>query len=145
VPFVPSIYYSVVWRHIARVRAGQDDAAEFADARSRLERDVWGGLDILRPLRRDDWRQRIAWPGQIAALFTGDATPEIVRRAAEAAPGAYERGQRLCEADFYVAEYQLLKGATEEGRTLLQSAVAGCPAWTATAGFAKSELARLGS
>jgi tetratricopeptide (TPR) repeat protein len=145
VPYVPAIYQAVVWRHIARVRASQDDAAELADAKSRLGKDVWGSLDILAPLRRDDWRQRIAWPGQIAMLFVGEVTPEIVRRTAEAAPGGYERGQRICEADFYIAEFHLLNGATDEARTLLRSAAAGCPAWGAAAGFAKSELKRLGS
>jgi hypothetical protein len=68
-----------------------------------------------------------------------------VRRAAESAPGAYELALRQCEVDFYVAEFHLLNGATDEARTLLQSAATGCPAWTGTAGFAKSELKRLGS
>jgi tetratricopeptide (TPR) repeat protein len=144
VPFVPSIYHAVVWRHIARVRAGQDDAAELAEAKSRLEFDIWTGRNPV-VVALVDWRQRIAWPGQIAALFVGDATPDAVRSAAEAAPSAYDLALRRCEADFYVAEYRLLKGETEEARKLLQSAVAGCPAWAATAALAKSELARLGS
>ena len=142
VPFVPAIYQAVVWRHIGRVRAGQDDTTELAEAKSRLEFDVWTGRSLLPPA---NWRERIVWPGQIAALFVGDGTPEMVRRAAEAAPGAYELALRQCDADFYIAEFHLLKGAIDEARTLLQSAATVCPAWTGTAGLAKSELKRLGS
>jgi tetratricopeptide (TPR) repeat protein len=146
VPFVPSIYYLMIWRHIARVRGGQDDAAELADTRSRLNYpDFWrDARRILAPPERTDWR-RVTWPDHIVALIAGEATPEIVRQAAEAAPGAYERRQRICEADFYLAEYHLLKGATDDGRKLLQEAAAGCPEWMPEAGFAKLELKRDGS
>jgi tetratricopeptide (TPR) repeat protein len=141
VPFIPSIYRAVVWRHIARVRAGQDDAAELAEAKSQLEIDVWTGRNPV-VLALTDWRQRIAWPGQIAALFVGDATPETVRSAAEAAPSPTELALRRCEADFYLAEHDLLNGKTDDARTLLRSAATGCPAWAPTAAFARSELQR---
>ena len=66
-----------------------------------------------------------------------------MRRAAEVTPGPLERSWRLCTADFYLAEYQLLKGARADAVALLRSATAGCPAGAPEASFAKAELTRL--
>jgi tetratricopeptide (TPR) repeat protein len=142
VPFFPSMYSFVLWRHLARLHAAQPDA-EFEPDGRKLGVDLWQDTDFAAPPVRTDWRRRVSWPGPILALFAGKATPETVRRAAEAAPGAYERRRRICEADFYLAEYQLAKGAGGDARKLLQSAVDGCPAGVPEATFAKAELQRL--
>jgi len=76
-------------------------------------------------------------------MFVGKATPDDIRRAAENTPGTYERRLRVCEADFYTAEFGLAKGARDDARRLLQSAVAGCPTGAPEATFAKAELQRL--
>jgi lipoprotein NlpI len=55
------------------------------------------------------------------------------------------RAKRLCDADFYLGEYQPEKGAADEARKLFQAAVAGCPASAREAAFARSELKRLGA
>jgi lipoprotein NlpI len=55
----------------------------------------------------------------------------------------FDSRRRLCDVDFYLAEYALEKGSSEEGRKLLQAAADGCPATALEYGFAKAELKRL--
>ena len=61
------------------------------------------------------------WPGAIFALYHGRTTPEAVRAAAERESDPVLRARRICDADFYLGEYQLEKGAADEARRLLQS------------------------
>jgi tetratricopeptide (TPR) repeat protein len=143
VPFKPSVYYGIIWRHIARLRAQQDDATEFQKVTQRLEMELWREARRGPPLLLSDQATRANWPGEILALFTGRTTPELVRRAAEAAPGVYARRLRLCESDFYIAEHHLTKNERAEARTLLQAVVETCPVGVPETAFAKSELARL--
>jgi tetratricopeptide (TPR) repeat protein len=143
VPFRPSIYYAIIWRHLARLHAGQDDAEEFAKATQRLEMELWREAGRGPPIFVDDRVIRAHWPGEVLALFAGRTTPEQVRRAAETAQGAHARRLRLCEADFYIAEYNLAKSKRAEALILLQAVADGCPAGAPEAAFAKAALARL--
>jgi lipoprotein NlpI len=85
------------------------------------------------------------WPGAIFALYLGKSTPEAVRAAAERETDPALRAKRTCDADFYLGEYQLEKGAADEARRLFQSAADGCPASAREAAFARFELNRLGA
>jgi tetratricopeptide (TPR) repeat protein len=144
VPFYPTIYWLVIWRQIARTHATPPDAPVKADA-PELGINRWENMDIAGVPVRTPLRRRLSWPLPIWLMFIGKATPDEVRRAAENVPGAYERRLRVCEADFYTAEYDLAKGARDEARRLLQSAVDGCPAAAPEATFAKAELKRVTS
>ena len=104
--------------------AGQDDHAEFAGNAERLQADKW--------------------PAPVVAFYLGRIDVGALR--AVAAEGD-EKTQRLqaCHADFYLGVYALEKGPADEARKLLQAAADGCPASAPEAGFAKSELGRIGS
>jgi tetratricopeptide (TPR) repeat protein len=142
VPYYPAIYWFVLWRQIARVHAATADAPAKTDA-SELGLVNWDNVDITGVPVRTPLRRRVSWPLPVWLMFVGKATPDDVRRAAENAPGTYERRVRVCEADFYSAEFGLAKGARDDARRLLQSAIAGCPTGTPEATFAKAALQRL--
>jgi tetratricopeptide (TPR) repeat protein len=147
--FIPDGLYLLVWNHIARVRAGQDDTKELADRMEELRQPVWRELFNEKPMDNvtaESQRKSLApWPGVIFALILGKTTPEAVRAAAEREADPGLRQKKLCDADFYLAEYQLEKGAPDEARKLLQAAADGCPASARESWFAKSELKRIKS
>jgi tetratricopeptide (TPR) repeat protein len=142
--FVPDGIYLLLWNHIARVRAGQNDAQELADHLDKLQAPIWRKLFPATNVNAEAERRALApWPGAIFALLLGKSTPEAVRAAAEQETDPARRAKRLCDADFYLAEYQWEKGAIDEARRLFQAAAAGCPASAREAGFAKAELQRV--
>jgi tetratricopeptide (TPR) repeat protein len=147
--FIPDGLYLLVWTHIARVRAGQDDTKELADHMEELSQPVWRELFSQKPMDNitaEVERKALApWPGVIFALFLGKTTPEAVYAAAEGETDPGLRQKKLCDADFYLAEYQLEKGATDEARKLLQLAAGSCPASARESWFAKFELKRIKS
>lgn len=142
VPFYPTIYWLVIWRQLARMHAASPDAPVSSSV-PELSANRWQNVDITGVPVRTPLRRRLSWPLPIWLMFIGKATPEVVRRAAGTAPGAYERRLRLCEADFYAAELDLAKGTGDEAHKLLQAAVDGCPTAAPEATFAKAELQRL--
>jgi lipoprotein NlpI len=99
----PSSAYYPVWLHLARLRAGQRDADEFAANAARIDRSSW------------------PWP--IVALFLGSGNPDEIRKAVAASEPASVRAGRSCAADFY----QSARGAQADARELFQSAVDHCP------------------
>jgi tetratricopeptide (TPR) repeat protein len=142
VPYYPAIYWFVLWRQVVRAQAATAEAPAKINAEEFGYVD-WGKVDIASVPARTPARRRVAWPLPIWLMLIGKTTPDLVHRAAENAPGAYERRLRLCEADFYTAEFDLAKGAGDEARRLLQSAVEGCPIGAPEATFAKAALQRL--
>jgi len=142
VPYYPAYYWFVLWRQIARVRVATADAPAKTDA-SEFGFVDWQKVDIAGVPVRTPLRRRVDWPLPIWLMFIGKTTPDVVWRAAETAPGAYKRRLRVCAADFYTAEYVLAKGARDDARRLLQSAIDGCPTAAPEATFAKAELQRL--
>jgi tetratricopeptide (TPR) repeat protein len=142
VPFYPTIYWLVIWRHIARIHAAPANAPVRADA-PELGSDGWENADVAGVPVRTPLRRRATWPLPVWLMFVGKTTPDVVRSVAEATPGVYERRLRLCEVDFYAAEFDLAKGTRDDARRLLQAAIDGCPTGAAEATFAKAELRRL--
>ena len=53
-----------------------------------------------------------------------------------------QRGQ-ICDAHFYIAEYDLLRGLRDDASRELQSSVDSCPATTLEYRAAKADLKRL--
>ena len=101
VKFKPSTSFQVLWLHIARVRAGQDDKDE---------------------INRSLWKLPIDWPWRIVAFYAGLGTPETAMDAGQSGATDIERQSRSCDANFYVGVYQIEKGALAEARELLEAA-----------------------
>jgi tetratricopeptide (TPR) repeat protein len=118
----PRDAYSVIWLHIARLRAGQQDGDELASH--------------AKPLDHTKW----PWP--VVALFLGALNSDAVLAAAAESDQA-TRNDESCEADFYVGVYQAEKGAVVEARRLLQSAAEKCPHGFIEQAAAGFELKRL--
>jgi tetratricopeptide (TPR) repeat protein len=118
----PANPYALLWLHIARQRAGQDDKQEFE-----------ANAATLDPHR---------WPWPILALYLGTESADGVFAAAKAASPANSQ-TRLCDADVYVAADRLAHGDQREARRLFEAAVEDCSDRDRNRAFAIVELARL--
>jgi lipoprotein NlpI len=103
----PSNAYYVLWVHAARVLAEQKDADEL---RANAERVDPG-----------------PWPGIIIGLYLGSVTPEAALKTATEAQDETARTEQICEANFFVAIYQIGKSARSAAQRLFQSAADQCP------------------
>jgi lipoprotein NlpI len=118
VKLAPRFTKALIWLHIVRMRAGENDASEIANV-----------------LKVD----QTIWPGPIFGLFLGSVTPDAVRAAAQAA----DDPDQLCEADFYIGIYQGAKGDEDGARQSFQSAQNSCPHGSPENEAAGLELTRL--
>ena len=82
------------------------------------------------------------WPSPVVGLYLGSMTPEAVQKAAVHQDATRHRDQR-CEASFYIAQWQLLRGNRDAASTLLRDAVSGCPSAFMEHEGAVAELRRL--
>jgi lipoprotein NlpI len=121
----------VLWLHVSRARACQDDAEELARNAAKLDLNVWSGAAV--------------------AFYLGRLKPEEVK-AASADPNPFVKVQQGCEASFYLAEDALLRAKSDDAKRLFQEVLDGCAAYKANYvyfsnvyGAAKEELKRLGS
>lgn len=141
----------VLWQHIARLRAGEDDAQELAANLKLLEEPTMRNWLIYHMMESATDENVLAvtlrrWPGPLLAVYLGKLAPGELPAAAEnAGNNAEARRRRACEADFYGGVYLLSKGPRDVARKLLQSAADFCPAGAAEGGFAKAEIARIGT
>ena len=127
VRIAPSDPLGVLWLHIARARAGQDDLAEFR-----------ANIDKL---------DRKKWPGPVVEVLTGAMTMEAVGDVAMAS-GEKSRAEQVCDAQVYFGLLQLAAGDRQEAGKLFKAAVEDCPVGVAEAteiAVAKMELRRLGT
>ncbi len=83
------------------------------------------------------------WPAPVVALYLGKATPESALAAAKDANPKTQNDQ-LCEANFYVAEWYLLKDDRKAATPLLRDAAAHCPAYYIEGYDATAHLKQLG-
>ena len=120
----------VLWLHLSRARAGEDDAQELARMAAKV--------DVK------------SWAGPAVALFLGQMKPEEVRAAAADKNPALQR-QQGCEAAFYLGENALLHGRKDEARTQFQSVLEQCAMYKVNYvyfshvyGAAQTELKRMG-
>ncbi|PDT28158.1 rhomboid family intramembrane serine protease [Rhizobium sp. L9] len=109
--------YYRLWRFMARTRGGDLNAP--ADLRAAA-----GEID------------QAAWPYPIYRLFLHDLKPEeLTAKAADS--------NQICEATFYVGEWYLFAGATQEARRRFEIALASCPTTFIEYDGARGELSKL--
>ena len=66
-----------------------------------------------------------AWPAPVIRLFLGEASPDDTLKVAETT-GPTNKTTQICEADFYIGEYDLATGAKEQALRLLRLAHENC-------------------
>jgi tetratricopeptide (TPR) repeat protein len=84
-----------------------------------------------------------AWPGPIVKFMLGRSKQADVFSATSDAD-ADVQAAKLCDADFYIGEWQALKGNAREAKRLLGDAALACRSEWPETRAAKMELARLG-
>jgi lipoprotein NlpI len=114
--------YGVLWLHLARGEAQQDDGNEFRANAARLALNQW--------------------PAPIIAFYLDGITLPALRKIAKSgSPDAREA--QICETDFYLGAYRRLQGDRREAQRALKAALASCrPEWAEHDG-AEAELAWL--
>lgn len=108
--------YSMLFRYLARTRAG-DQAAEELEANA-------GRLKSKE------------WPYAVTELYRGKRSPQATIDAAETSDAR-------CEAQFYVGQWHLTKGDTAQAKQMLETAASICPADFIEASAATAELKQL--
>jgi lipoprotein NlpI len=108
--------YAMLFRYLARTRAGESAAAELEANLGRLETKEW--------------------PYAAAELYLG-------RRSPEATLDAVSDSDNQCEAQFYIGQWHVLNDRTAEARKKLQSAASTCPKTFIEYELAVAELKRL--
>lgn len=81
------------------------------------------------------------WPGPIVGLIAGSKTADEVFGAAREA----DTSLRMCEANFYVGEWQFVQQNIAEAKRLLEAATQSCLPLSAESNAAKIDLKRLPS
>jgi lipoprotein NlpI len=114
--------YTALWLYLTRKRAGieADELLEQGTA------DIRGG----------------GWPWPVVVLFLGRTDIDSVMAAATDRDAARQREQR-CEANFYVAQWYLLRNDRDRALPLLKEAQSGCPREFLEHEGAVAELRRL--
>jgi tetratricopeptide (TPR) repeat protein len=141
--FKPHIYQLIVWQHVARQRAGDDDRSEFQDSLRQLGAAL-KGADLLTGAvsAQNMTASRVEWPGPVIDLFLGLKTPEQLAAIATAATDAFTPARRKCDVDFY-SGLLALNTKSPEARAMLERAAANCPANALEGVAAKLELGRM--
>jgi lipoprotein NlpI len=116
----PSDPYRLLWRRLARLRAGVADE-DFAAKAAALG--------------------SAPWPGPMLALYAGTLDRARVLAMDTEVEGA-DRVERRCEIAFYVGEHALAQG-DPAGAALVREAAASCPVGFLERAAALGELARL--
>ena len=119
--FDPSVY-TALWLYLSRKRADIPGEATLAQ-----DAGTTGAGD---------------WPAPVVGLFLGKLTPEAVRQASVHPNASRQRTQR-CEANFYIGQWHLLRGAADAAIPLLREAATNCPNGYTEHEAALAELARL--
>lgn len=117
-------HYTALWLYLARKRSGGINAEEMLDSDTRQDR---GG-----------------WPAPVIVLYLGRTDVASVMAAATDRDPKQQLEQ-LCEANFYVAQWHLLRGERERALPLLKDAQGGCPRDFLEHEGAAAELRRLTS
>jgi lipoprotein NlpI len=114
--------YNALWLYLARERAGADGKTELEKSALNLKHE--GATE------------------KVVAVFLGRAAPGDVIEAVRSDPRRQK--QDICEAEFYIGEYFLLRGRKEEAGKLFKAAAERCPADFIEYSGARIELERLG-
>ena len=116
--------YTVVWLHVARMRQGQDDAAEFAANSARVD--------------------STSWPRPVIAFFAGKLTADqLVSGTANAEER--QRNDQRCGAEFFAGQAAMWTKQPAEARKRFEATRATCSKRYTEHAAAVAELARLGA
>ena len=116
--------YNVLWLSLARERANVPDTDDHS-----LKSNA-GRLDLAQ------------WPGPVVKYLMGEGTPESVNAAARQGDPA-RVVERVCDADFYIAEQDLAHGDLAAAKPLFRRAAEQCPFASFERMGATAELTRL--
>jgi tetratricopeptide (TPR) repeat protein len=116
----PSDTYAVIWLHLARARAGQNDRSELARNSA--------GID------------RSNWPGPLLDLHLGSVSREAISGAALSSGDVKARRNRACQIEFYLATWDLEQGARDQAQQHLRTAADVCPLGSVERLAAEAEL-----
>ncbi|HXJ03406.1 MAG TPA: hypothetical protein VNH44_19455 [Micropepsaceae bacterium] len=116
--------YNALWLSVARMKAGIADTGKVSLANNAMT------LNLGQ------------WPGPVVKFLMGEGKPELVAAAANEGDPA-KLSERVCDADFYVAEYDLAHDKAAEAKPLLQRAAEKCPFASFERMGATAELMRL--
>ncbi len=119
--FKSSDPYLLLWLKISASRARTDNAEAFALAVKKTTSD---------------------WPRPLLDFFATGAARDAVTKAAQEGTET-ERQNQQCEANFYLAEWDIAQGQTDGARSLLKVASGSCPKNFLEYHAANTELARL--
>ncbi len=114
--------YQVSWLHIARARAGQNDAEELARYAAKM-----------------DLKQ---WPGTLVAFFPGQLKADQL--SPSSSHGSMAGRARACNLSFFTGQQALAKGDNAEGAKLLLHVHEVCNIHTVHYLAAGAELKRMG-
>jgi tetratricopeptide (TPR) repeat protein len=120
----PSDAYNVLWLHMARVKAGTEDAAELTANAAKANRAVW--------------------PGPLLDYLTGKADAATVMTKAQVGEGKAKAAQ-ACEAQTLIGQDLLAKGKKPEAVEKLQAAMRTCDGTSREAKLVKADLQRSGA
>lgn len=118
----PSDAFTALWLHIASMRSGHGGRIEAASEKVELT----------------------AWPGPLVRFYRGEIDERELRRAADQGDAA-TRNEQTCEADFYLAQWHLIRSEPQTADPLLRRAVSFCPKTFYEWDFARAERRRISS
>jgi lipoprotein NlpI len=116
--------YNVMWLSLAREKAKVPDTGDHS-----LQANA-ARLDLAQ------------WPGPVVKYLMGEGTVDSVNAAAQQGDPA-RIAERVCDADFYVAERELAHADATSAKPLLQRAAEKCPFASFERMGATAELMRL--
>jgi len=122
----PNDRHAALWRYLALNKAND----ELSAARELAEQSARAATDKH-------------WPSAVFAYYQGKIDEHSLYAAAETGAGTINIEQQ-CQANFYIAEAKLLKGAKDEAISRLQAARSHCASETAFFHGANAELKRFG-
>ena len=118
---VPANRYNILWVYVAAARARQNPDDALLNAQ---------GVDL------------VSWPGPVLSLFLKKSDRNALLREARD-PDVEKEHDRLCEAHFFLAEYELLAGVEKAAEADFQEAVDTCRPTVIEYSAAAAELKRL--
>ncbi len=114
--------YTAIWLYLARARGNSDGKTELTLNTN--------GMDVKK------------WPASVVALYLGKADSNAVTSQA-ADPDLKKHKEQLCEADFFLGEWHLLRNGKQQARTFFTKAHNDCPKNSYQYWSTISELQRL--
>jgi lipoprotein NlpI len=116
--------YNALWLSLARMKANVPDTDNHSLASNAAQFDL------------------AQWPGPVVKFLMGQAKPEEVATAAKQGD-PQKLVERVCDADFYVAEYDLVHNNADAAKPGFQRAAEKCPFASFERMGATAELMRL--